>query len=171
MFFKLCTCAHFFCFHPKIAVPCTILILGPVASRCLRRPCCAKCRTRAPSAHARKNFSQKMFFFSFFFRVFCEQLPVPLLRFSGALRASLLGRTPMFFELCTRAHFFCFHPKIAVPCTILILGPVASRCLRRPCWAKCRTRAPSAHARKNFSQKMFFFSFFFRVFCERLPRK
>ena len=67
----------------------------------------------------------------------------------------------MFFELCTRAHFFCFHPKIAVPCTILILGPVTSRCLRRPCWvlrAACSTKTAMNHIR---SQKMFFFQFFF----------
>ena len=73
-----------------------------------------------------------------------------------------MGRTMAFCELCTRAHFFCFHPKIAVPCTILTLGPETSRCLRRPRWAVLWCSV-------NFSKKTFFFQFFFLVFCELVP--
>ena len=111
-------------------------------------------------------------------QVLCERLAVPKLRCSGALRATSstitaivrcfasvpVGPCLVLFSLCTRAHFFCFHPKIAVPCTILILGPVTSRCLRRPCWvlrAACSTKTAMNHIR---SQKMFFFQFLFPWF-------
>ena len=116
-------------------------------------------------------------------QVLCERLAVPKLRCSGALRATSstntaivrclasvpVGPCLVLFSLCARAHFFCFHPKIAVPCIILTLGPVTSRCLRRPCWvlrAACSTKTAMNHIR---SQKMFFFSFFFREFCEQVP--
>merc|ERR1712167_157705 len=53
-------------------------------------------------------------------------------RYSGVFRATSSTKTAIvrclasvpvgpclvLFSLCARAHFFCFHPKIAVPCTI-----------------------------------------------------
>ena len=117
-------------------------------------------------------------------QVLCERVAVPKLRCSGVLRATSstntaivrclasvpVGPCLVLFSLCARAHFFCFHPKIAVPCTILTLGPVTSRCLRRPCWvlrAACSTKTAMNRIR---SQKMFFFQFFFfRDFCEQVP--
>ena len=73
-----------------------------------------------------------------------------------------MGRTPMFFKLCTRAHFFFFHPKIAVPCSRRMREPVKSRCLKSAFWAKCRTCAPSAHARKNLLHALTLFVYLLR---------
>ena len=106
-------------------------------------------------------------------QVLCERLAVPKLRCSGAWRATSstntaivrclasvpVGPCLVLFSLCARAHFFCFHPKIAVPCIILTLGPVTSRCLRRPCWvlrAACSTKTAMNHIRSHF---------FFSVCC------
>ena len=141
-FCELCTRAHFFCFHQKIAVPCTILTLGPETSRCLRRP-------RWAVVWCSVNFSQKTFFFQFFFpRVLRASSPRvaaicrPWLRPKSAIFSRCLRRLRWAWPRCSFNFVHAltssfFHRKIAVLWTSSPLGAVKSRCLKSDFWAKC----------------------------------
>ena len=120
-----------------------------------------------------KTSHKKCVFSVFFARVLRATSPKvtaicrPSLRPKSAVTSSCLRRPRWAWPWCSFNFVHAltslfFHRKNGSLWTRSTLGAVKSRCLKSDFWAKCRTRAPSAHARKNLLHALTLFFYLLR---------
>ena len=117
-----------------------------------------------------KTSHKKCFFSVFFSACFASDFPesnsdLPAL--IASKKCSCLRRPRWAWPRCSFNFVHAltslfFHRKNGSLWTRSPRGAVKSRCLKSDFWAKCRTRAPSAHARKNLLHALTLFFYLLR---------